>query len=59
MEQIPILKKKTILKIMNQKTNLINQSHNVIKDTITLTWSFNVLLCSLFNWNLVTWNSEY
>ena len=30
-----------------------------IKGTITLSCFSNVLLCNLFNWRLVAWNSEY
>ena len=47
------------LKIATQKTEVIYQSHNVMKDTITLMWFRNVLFCNLFSRRLLTWNSEY
>ena len=40
------------LKITSQKTDILNQSHNIIEDTITLTWLFNVFSCNLFNQRL-------
>ena len=32
-----------------KKTDVINQSHNVIKDALALTLFYNVLLCNLFS----------
>ena len=46
------------LKIATQKTEVIYQFHNVMKDTITL-WFRNVWFCNLFSRRLLTWNSEY
>ena len=37
------------LKNETQKTDVINQSDNIIKKTSTLTRFCNVLLCNLFN----------
>ena len=42
------------LKIVTQKIDVINQSHNVIKDISTLTRFCKVLLCNLFSLRLLT-----